>query len=1460
MNAARTVIPVAALLVLTAVAAVAWSPAVGAAGAPVLPVAAGSTTHAARAAAPVAPSVVAATPASAIVPANVATPATASGSGTFFSTSLVPNPLTPLCLSTYQCFNNTNEPSLNLTSNHYLGVAYTVYTNNTPCVNEVNYTTTRVGFSASTDLGKTWGAATYLSDPTCTGNDANFPDAAQPSLTSLANGTLVMAYQQFNFTSTSYVAPEFYCGEISYSRIVVTESYDNGSSWTLPTVLDSTTSAGNSSSCPLPDYPDVQPWAAAIGQTIYVAWTNYSAYYFCGYSSEVDFRASTNGGSSWGTETEMPVVSGSWPGCTPATYVTAAAPAMTVAPDGTIYVAYLTGMGLVNGYSCSNCYEGAHMELARSTNNGSSWGTTTVSNDVISDPYSLCCADGPFWGAQPSITYSNVTHQVYVAWASYSFGDYCEIYYDSNYCYTGNEVTSVTVANSSDGGATFTQHPIIQPVFNPNGGPYDQMWNPSIGVTANGVLHLQANFENDSVCTPDIYGEACGAEQQLYLNSTDNGTDWSHPVVVYYNYTPGCGYPFYEQCSWVGQYSTMVTTGNTVLLAWTWQGCSFTLSNICEFYFNPGPTQVAVSQLFSGAGLTVTFKATGLPASATWSVDMMGNYRVGSGSTNLVVSGVPSGEQEAYTIPWVNTTWGHAYGDTISPSAPTSFTTSSTVTATYQEYVRYEVNTQPVLQAYYWEGFGYSDYSISPLPQVSWISPNSTQSETINTSPLTFCYPCVNLTFLAWNGVGSGSVTTTSPNITLTPAGPVNETATFNLNGFCEYNYLTAATICVNNTFYPMTFVEHGLPNGTSWGATVGYPNGTILTNTTTARADGFLVPQQPVNFTLWTVPDPTSSEVWVPTASTTSPVEPPASDLIEVTYTKEAASAAVFTDRFSETGLPPGTSWSVTVSNRSFGVTTGNLTIGLSGGSQTVNGSAVYTETGTGYYASSVTIAPYVTNESTTTVAAPATATLNGSAQVTINYKPMYQLITVAGPGGTVSPASAWFPGTASVQLNVTPDVGYHFVGWTGTGSGATTTAQDSQSNPVITLKGPVTELATFRANGQPTWNLSVTPTGLAPGAAFTVSLGGQAYTESGPFLVGNLTGGNYSVAVPDAYLNSSLTTRFVATSVTSDLSFSAPGTLNIDENGTLTVEFATQYELSLAQTPTVGGSITPSPGAYWEASGTTVALSAVPSAGYIFVGWNATSAGGVTTTDLNTNVTLTGPATETAQFAVRPPSIPATFILNVSESGLPAGASWNVSVGTTGAVGTSGWLLIDGLNGTYPISVPDVYAGVGVRFVAGALASNETTVTANRSLSVSFTEEFALTVTASFGGDARASSGTPSGWVAQGATVTLTAVASNASYEFANWTGTGTGAYTGPAATTTVTVTGPVSELATFVPVPTTHATSSPSSNAGSGLLISVVLLVVLLVVGAVIGMLVRRGRGPQPPDAPGEEVPAE
>ncbi|MHB1931727.1 MAG: InlB B-repeat-containing protein, partial [Thermoplasmata archaeon] len=97
---------------------------------------------------------------------------------------------------------------------------------------------------------------------------------------------------------------------------------------------------------------------------------------------------------------------------------------------------------------------------------------------------------------------------------------------------------------------------------------------------------------------------------------------------------------------------------------------------------------------------------------------------------------------------------------------------------------------------------------------------------------------------------------------------------------------------------------------------------------------------------------------------------------------------------------------------------------------------------------------------------------------------------------------------------------------------------------------------------------------------------------------------------------------------------------------------------------------------------------------------------------------------------------------------------------------------------------------------------------------------------------------------WVTAGTTLNLTAVAQSG-YRFTNWTGTGAGNYTGTRATINITVSGPITELAGFMP--NTNASSSNSGLTGATTAaISFGLLAVLLVIGLVVAFVIRRSQG--------------
>ena len=89
---------------------------------------------------------------------------------------------------------------------------------------------------------------------------------------------------------------------------------------------------------------------------------------------------------------------------------------------------------------------------------------------------------------------------------------------------------------------------------------------------------------------------------------------------------------------------------------------------------------------------------------------------------------------------------------------------------------------------------------------------------------------------------------------------------------------------------------------------------------------------------------------------------------------------------------------------------------------------------------------------------------TISGSSNCTLtgNYITQYFLTTSASPGagGSVTPASAWFNAGSSTTLGETPNAGYVFNGFTGTGSGSYTGANTA---PSITLNNPITQTGSF-------------------------------------------------------------------------------------------------------------------------------------------------------------------------------------------------------------------------------------------------------------------------------------------------------------------------------------------------------------------------------------------------------------
>ncbi|HYN83648.1 MAG TPA: discoidin domain-containing protein [Pyrinomonadaceae bacterium] len=112
--------------------------------------------------------------------------------------------------------------------------------------------------------------------------------------------------------------------------------------------------------------------------------------------------------------------------------------------------------------------------------------------------------------------------------------------------------------------------------------------------------------------------------------------------------------------------------------------------------------------------------------------------------------------------------------------------------------------------------------------------------------------------------------------------------------------------------------------------------------------------------------------------------------------------------------------------------------------------------------------------------------------ATYTANFTTQHSLTTTAGAGGSVSPASGWLNRGRTVTITATPNAGYGFNGWTGTGTGSFT----GQSNPAtVTMNGPLTQTASFSASGLTT-NLAL---GRTARQSSTLSVGAASRAVDG-------------------------------------------------------------------------------------------------------------------------------------------------------------------------------------------------------------------------------------------------------------------------------------------------------------------------------------------------------------------------
>jgi photosystem II stability/assembly factor-like uncharacterized protein len=387
-----------------------------------------------------------------------------------------------------------------------------------------------------------------------------------------------------------------------------------------------------------------------------------------------------------------------------------------------------------------------------------------------------------------------------------------------------------------------------------------------------------------------------------------------------------------------------------------------------------------------------------------------------------------------------------------------------------------------------------------------------------------------------------------------------------------------------------------------------------------------------------------------------------------------------------------------------------------------------------------------------------------------TASFKTQYLLTMSAGAGGTVSPATGYRDAAGAVSVTATPNSGFAFSGWSGSGSGSYTGSNNPAS---VTMNGPITETASFTAT------IPVTVGTSPAGRSFTVD--GTTYTASQTFTW--VSGSSHTIATTSPQAGGTGTQHvWTGWSDGGAISHTVAPTSGV----TYTASFKTQHLLTM--NAGAGGTVSPSSG--YRDAGSAVTITATPSSGFSFDAWAGSGTGSYTGSNNPASVTVSAPITQTAAFAAS-----AAVTVDTSPSGLEItvdGAAYTAPQAFSWTPGSVHTIATD--------SSQAGPAGTQYRWSAwsDAGAISHTVAPAGAATYVAqFQTQHWLNMSAGAGGTV-----TPaSSWQDEGAVVLIRAVP-DPGYAFAAWTGAGAGSYSGTADSTTVTMSAPIDEAAAFVP----------------------------------------------------------
>jgi DNA-binding beta-propeller fold protein YncE len=317
----------------------------------------------------------------------------------------------------------------------------------------------------------------------------------------------------------------------------------------------------------------------------------------------------------------------------------------------------------------------------------------------------------------------------------------------------------------------------------------------------------------------------------------------------------------------------------------------------------------------------------------------------------------------------------------------------------------------------------------------------------------------------------------------------------------------------------------------------------------------------------------------------------------------------------FTQTGLPVGASWSVTLGSRTFTSTTPTMEFtGLAEGNYNWNSSTEISGSAGVRYAASVS---------------SGTVNVIGNITKSITYNTQYQLSFAVSPlgAGSINPDSTnYFDAGSQVLLSATANDQYQFLKWSSS-SPSIVFSNAALPSTSATVNGPGTVTAAFASIiGN---SLAFTETGLPLGKSWSVTLGDQTLSSnSGAIVFTGLVSGSYSWSA-STLISGTAGVRYAAST--------SSGTVNVAGQTSRTVTYATQYQVSFAMNMAGVGTVNPTTATYYDA-GSKVPISATPKSGYNFWSWTTTSPSDIyfqSNSLASTTATINGAGTITANFA---------------------------------------------------------------------------------------------------------------------------------------------------------------------------------------------------------------------------------